>query len=171
MILVLKMTKKYHITWYWCQNIRDNMVEKRVKKLGQGPPPFRAMPERNRFFLWEVFPYPSPQAGDVVASQLQAQHCRWEGPRTSRRSGGWENKWWWLGKQMGMVQKYQDLLLFTCSLLSSFCFCSVMSSSFSCFEPRRVRAVNEYEYLPMLNIKISKYKNTKIQKYKNTKIQ
>ena len=21
------------------------------------PPPFRAMPERNRFFLWEVFPY------------------------------------------------------------------------------------------------------------------
>ena len=40
MILVLKMTKKYHITWYWCQNIRDNMVEKRVKKFGQGPPPF-----------------------------------------------------------------------------------------------------------------------------------
>ena len=27
--LVLKMTKKYHITWHWCQNIRDNMVEKR----------------------------------------------------------------------------------------------------------------------------------------------
>ena len=39
MILVLKMTKKYHITWYWCQNIRDNMVEKRVKRFGQGPPP------------------------------------------------------------------------------------------------------------------------------------
>ena len=58
MILVLKMTKKYHITWYWCQNIRNNMVEKRVKKFGQGPPPppFRAMPERNRFLLWEVFP-------------------------------------------------------------------------------------------------------------------
>ena len=34
------------------------MVEKRVKKFGQAlPPPFRAMPERNRFFLWEVFPY------------------------------------------------------------------------------------------------------------------
>ena len=35
------------------------MVEKRVKKFGQGPPAptFRAMPERNRFFLWEVFPY------------------------------------------------------------------------------------------------------------------
>ena len=39
MILVLKMTKKYHITWYWCQNIKDNMVEKRVKRFGQGPPP------------------------------------------------------------------------------------------------------------------------------------
>ena len=24
---------------------------KRVKKFGQGPPPFRAMPERKRFFL------------------------------------------------------------------------------------------------------------------------
>ena len=33
------------------------MVEKRVKKFGQGPPPFRAMPERNRFILCEVFPY------------------------------------------------------------------------------------------------------------------
>ena len=53
MILVLKMTKKYQITWYWCQNIRGNMVEKRVKKFGQGspPPPFRAMPERKHFFL------------------------------------------------------------------------------------------------------------------------
>ena len=110
---------------------------------------------------------PSPQAGDVVASQLQAQHCRWEGPRTSRRSGGWENKWWWLGKQIVVVQQY--LLLFTCSLLSSFCFCSVMSSSFSCFEPRRVRAVNEYEYVPMLNIKIQKYKNVCIRlKYLRT---
>ena len=26
------------------------MVEKRVKKFGQGPPPFRAMPERKHFF-------------------------------------------------------------------------------------------------------------------------
>ena len=119
-------------------------------------------------YTYNIFLYastdPFPQAGDVVASQLQAQHCRWEGPRTSRRSGGWENKWWWLDKQIVVVQQYQDLLLFTCSLLSSFCFCSVMSSSFSCFEPRRVRAVNEYEYVPMLNIKIQKYKNTK---YKN----
>ena len=34
-------------------NIRDNMVEKRVKQFGQGPPPppFRAMPERNPFFV------------------------------------------------------------------------------------------------------------------------
>ena len=49
---------KDHITWYWCRNIRDNMVEKRVKKSGQGSPPlpFRAMPERNRFILCEVFP-------------------------------------------------------------------------------------------------------------------
>ena len=31
-------------------------MEKRVKKFGQGPPPFRAMPERNRFFFCEVFP-------------------------------------------------------------------------------------------------------------------
>ena len=43
----------------------------------------------NYIFLY-ASTYPSPQAGDVVASQLQAQHCRWEGPRTSRRSGGWE---------------------------------------------------------------------------------
>ena len=32
--------------------------KKRITKFGQGPPPhFRAMPERNRFFLWVVFPY------------------------------------------------------------------------------------------------------------------
>ena len=31
----------------------------------------------------------------------------------------------------------------TCSLLSSLCLCSVMSSSFSCFDPRRVRAAND----------------------------
>ena len=68
------------------------------------------------------------------------------------------------GCTLYQVQQYQDLLLFTCSLLSSFCFCSVMSSSFSCFEPRRVRAVNEYKYVPMLIIKIQKYK---FQKYKN----
>ena len=55
MILVLKINKKYHLTWYWCQNIRDNMVEKRIKKFGQGLPPFQAMPERNRFFSWEGF--------------------------------------------------------------------------------------------------------------------
>ena len=38
-------------------NIRDNMVEKRVKQFGQGsPPPFRAMPERKHFFSQEGFP-------------------------------------------------------------------------------------------------------------------
>ena len=53
MILVLKMTKKYHITWYWCQDKRDSYIaEKMAKKFGQGSsPPFRAMPERN-FFLY-----------------------------------------------------------------------------------------------------------------------
>ena len=58
MILVLKMTK-YHITWYWCQNIRDNIVGKKSKKwrARTSPHPFRAMPERNRFFFCEVFPY------------------------------------------------------------------------------------------------------------------
>ena len=36
---------------------RENVVEKRVNKFGQcPPPPFWAMPERNRFFSWEVFP-------------------------------------------------------------------------------------------------------------------
>merc|ERR1712030_108420 len=30
-----------------------------------------------------------------------------------------------------------------CSLLSSFCLCSVMSSSFSCLEPRLVRAAKD----------------------------
>ena len=60
MILVLKMTKKYHITWYWCQNIRDNMVEKQGQKIRAGvslpPPPFRAMPKRKHFFFQEGFP-------------------------------------------------------------------------------------------------------------------
>ena len=34
------------------------MVEKRVKKFGQGspPPPFRAMPKRKHFFFQEGFP-------------------------------------------------------------------------------------------------------------------
>ena len=52
MILVLKMTKKYHLTWYWCQNIRDSMVEKRVKKLRQGsphPPFFGQCPKEKNF--------------------------------------------------------------------------------------------------------------------------
>ena len=42
------------------------MVEKRVKKFGQGPPPpyIRAMPERKRFFLIDVFP------NDEVADML-----------------------------------------------------------------------------------------------------
>ena len=46
------MTKKYHMSWYWCQNIRDNMVEK-GKNSGKAlpPPHFRAMPERKRFFI------------------------------------------------------------------------------------------------------------------------
>ena len=52
MILVLKMTKKYHITWYWCQNIKDNMVEKRVKKFGHGsPPPFSGNARKKSFFF------------------------------------------------------------------------------------------------------------------------
>ena len=35
------------------------MVEKRVNKFGQDPPPpFRAMPERNRFFMGGVPLYP-----------------------------------------------------------------------------------------------------------------
>ena len=50
MILVLKINKKYHLTWYWCQNIRDNMVEKRIKKFGQGPPLFRHCPKEINFF-------------------------------------------------------------------------------------------------------------------------
>ena len=42
------------------------MVEKRVNKFGQGlPPPFRAMPERNRFFSWEVFPNSSGSLNKV----------------------------------------------------------------------------------------------------------
>ena len=52
MILVLKMTNKYHITWYWCQNMRDNMVEKRVKKFGHGsPPPFSGNARKKSFFF------------------------------------------------------------------------------------------------------------------------
>ena len=31
--------------------------KKGYKKSGKAPSPFRAMPERNRFLLWEVFPY------------------------------------------------------------------------------------------------------------------
>ena len=32
------------------------------------PPPFRAMPERNRFFLWEVFPN---QSSDDICSMMK----------------------------------------------------------------------------------------------------
>ena len=53
MILVFKMTKKYQITWYWCQNIRENIVEKRVKISGRGltPPPFSGNARKKTFFL------------------------------------------------------------------------------------------------------------------------
>ena len=54
MILVLKMTKKYHITWYWCQNIRENMVEKKGQKIraGVSPPPLLGQsPKENIFFF------------------------------------------------------------------------------------------------------------------------
>ena len=58
MILVLKMTKKYHITWFWCQNIRDNMVEKRVNRFRQGsPPPLFGNARKKTFFSQEGFPY------------------------------------------------------------------------------------------------------------------
>ena len=40
-----------------------------------------------------------------------------------------------------LIFRFQSQL--TCSTLSSLCFCSVMSSSFSCFVPRLVRAANE----------------------------
>ena len=53
MILVLKTTKKYHITWYWCQNIKGQHGGKKGQKIrARPPPPFRAMPERNWFFMW-----------------------------------------------------------------------------------------------------------------------
>ena len=42
-----------HITWYWCQDIRDSyMVEESPKNWARPShhPPFRAMPERNVFF-------------------------------------------------------------------------------------------------------------------------
>ena len=41
MILVLKMTKKYHITWYWCQDILKGQLHggKRAKRLRPFPPP------------------------------------------------------------------------------------------------------------------------------------
>ena len=45
------------------------MVEKRVKKFGQGPPPpFRAMPERNRFFSMGGVPLFGPPSDDFVFS-------------------------------------------------------------------------------------------------------
>ena len=70
MILVLKMTKKYHIIWYWCQNIRDIMVEKRVKKLGQGPPPFSGNALKKSIFLCDIFPnsksLKASMHGDIV---------------------------------------------------------------------------------------------------------
>ena len=52
MILVLKINKKYHLTWYGCQNIRDNMVEKRIKKIraGVSPPLFGQCP-KEIFFM------------------------------------------------------------------------------------------------------------------------
>ena len=56
-ILVLKMTTKYHITWHWCQDIRDSyMVEKGPTNLGEALPPlFGQCPKENVFFPCEVF--------------------------------------------------------------------------------------------------------------------
>ena len=52
LVLLMILVLKYQITWYWYQNIRENMVEKRIKQFGQGSPPpfFCAMPERKHFF-------------------------------------------------------------------------------------------------------------------------
>ena len=84
MILVLKMTKKYQITWYLCQNIRENMVEKRVKKIraGVSPPPFRAMPERKKKFpksvttFWSLwFGFTSPSGCGVRPFELNWVEC------------------------------------------------------------------------------------------------
>ena len=59
LFLVLKMTKKYHITWYWCQDIRDSyMMEKRTEKFGQ-------CPKENGFF-----PGRRSLALDVMSSHI-----------------------------------------------------------------------------------------------------
>ena len=51
MILVLKVTKKYYITLYWCQNVRDSMVEKKGQKIRAGPsPPFLGNARKKTFF-------------------------------------------------------------------------------------------------------------------------
>ena len=77
MILVLKMTKKYQITWYWCQNIRENMVEKRVKKFGQGspPPPFSGNAQKKTFFFSGGLPYSHHQKNVLILLQCIAM---WE---------------------------------------------------------------------------------------------
>ena len=40
---LLKMTRKYHIIWYWCQDIWDSYMVEEDQKI-------RARPERSRFF-------------------------------------------------------------------------------------------------------------------------
>ena len=57
------------------------MVEKRVKKFGQGSPPplFRAMPERKRFFFHDGFPYADSVHYEDIVSRYQPEHWGFEG--------------------------------------------------------------------------------------------
>ena len=58
-LVMLKMTKKYTNNMILMSRYKGQLHGgKNAKKIGQGPPPptFRAMLERKRFFLCEVFP-------------------------------------------------------------------------------------------------------------------
>ena len=62
MILVLKMNENVSHNMILMPKYKGEHGGKKGQKIRArpSPPPFRAMPERNRFFLWEVLPKPEP---------------------------------------------------------------------------------------------------------------
>ena len=58
MILVLKNDQKVSQNMILMSKYKEQHGGKKGQKIRArpSPPPFRAMPERNRFLLWEVFP-------------------------------------------------------------------------------------------------------------------
>ena len=92
-ILVLKWPKSIHITWYWCQDLRDSyMVEKGPKISGKALPPlFGPCPERKVFSYVMCF-LRVTQYNDLSMTRMQCLRCLEVATRPSYR---WDIDIWW----------------------------------------------------------------------------